>query len=343
MAYPGVGRRKVKCQILKTDMKSYIVLMMVVALVVISVISSAQKIKTQNYRYAYSCDGFNQDRDDVAASAMTLALFDRNGLADRIVHFHFNTNFGGEPRHAAEHRKSVLETAVLFGIIKEVDGNDAYFDVSQSDEEKKAAIAHLAGQIRKAGKKKPLMIFAAGGVQVPYAALKKAMEDGATQKAQQSVIFVSHAQANEVTRKTTGPNPEYSYNWDDLKKLSPFVQFIDFTSPLVNGRREGGVNLSQNSTAWNQATRDKRPGVKAWEWLQQYGQQVEGFGFSGTKGEWLLTRLKAAGAPELGLNGNAEGDASDAGMVFTQLPGGITDATMEEIRDYFMKEKKLNK
>jgi hypothetical protein len=49
--------------------------------------------------------------------------------------------------------------------------------------------------------------------------------------------------------------------------------------------------------------------------------------------------FKAAGAPELGLNGNAEGDASDAGMVFTQLPGGITDATMEEIRDYFIKDK----
>ncbi len=296
--------------------------------------------KSSGYRYAYSCDGYNQDRDDVAASAMTLALFDRVGMTDRIVHFHFNTNFGGEPRHAEEHRKSVLETAVLFGIIKEVNGNDAYFDVSRSDEEKKAAIAHLAGQIINASKKKPLMIFAAGGVQVPYAALKKAIDDGATQKALQSVSFVSHAQANEVTRNTNGPNPDFSYNWNDLKQLSPFVQFIDYTSPLVNGRRDGVVSLSQNSTDWNQAPRDNRPGVNAWEWLKQYGQHVEGFGFSGTQGEWLLTRLKAAGAPEFGLNGNAEGDASDAGMVFTQLPCGITDATMEEIRDYFMKDKK---
>ncbi|MGB5821132.1 MAG: hypothetical protein WBG90_16730, partial [Saonia sp.] len=98
------------------------------------------------------------------------------------------------------------------------------------------------------------------------------------------------------------------------------------------------VNLSQNSTGWNQAPRSKRSGVKAWDWLKLYGEQVEGFGFSGTMGEWLLTRLEAAGAPELGLNGNAEGDASDAGMVFTQLPGGTTDASMEEIRDFFMKE-----
>ncbi len=318
-------------------MKNLIAFLMVVALTVISSISNAQETKTPNYNYAYSCDGYNQDRDDIAASAMTLAIFDRVGLADRIVHFHFNTNFGGKPTHAAEHRKSVLETAVLFGIIKEVDGNDAYFDVSQSDDEKTAAIAHLAGQIRKASKKKPLMIFAAGGVQVPYAALKKAIGDGAGKKALQNVVFVSHAAANEQTRKKDSHNPEYSFNWDNLKELSTDVQFIDYKSKLINGKRGGGWFPSQNTTDWNQALRDKRPGVAAWQWLANYGEQVEGFGFKGTKGEWLLTRLKAAGAPELGNNGNAEGDASDAGMVFSQMPGGITDATMEEIRDFFMK------
>jgi hypothetical protein len=35
---------------------------------------------------------------------MTIAIFDRLGLDDRIVHFHFNTNFGGEPKLAEEHR-----------------------------------------------------------------------------------------------------------------------------------------------------------------------------------------------------------------------------------------------
>lgn len=318
-------------------MKNLIAILMVLVLTMISSISSAQKTKTPNYNYAYSCDGYNQDRDDIAASAMTLAIFDRVGLADPIVHFHFNTNFGGKPTHAAEHRKSVLETAVLFGIIKGVDGDDEFFDVSRSDDEKKAAIDHLAKQIKKANKRKPLMIFAAGGVQVPYAALKKAIDEGASKKALQNVVFVSHTDANEKTRKISDTNPEYSYNWDDLKKLSPFVQFIDYTSPLVNARRNGGLNLSQNSTGWEQSPRSKRLGVAAWQWLANYGEQVEGFGFKGTKGEWLLTRLKAAGAPELGLNGNAEGDASDAGMVFSQIPGGITDATMEEIQDFFMK------
>lgn len=86
---------------------------------------------SNNFRYAYSADGFNQDRDDVAGSAMALGLFDKAGFSDRIVHFHFNTNFGGEPTHADEHRKSVLQTAVLFGKIETENGDDGFFDAAR--------------------------------------------------------------------------------------------------------------------------------------------------------------------------------------------------------------------
>ena len=103
----------------------------------------------------------------------------------------------------------------------------------------------------------------------------------------------------------------------------------------MNEHREGGLNPDQNSTAWNQAPRANRAGVDAWEWLNGYGEQVEGFGFSGSKGQWLLERLAAAGRPGLGLNGNAQGDASDAGMVYTVIPGGNSDATMKDIQDFF--------
>ena len=58
------------------------------------------------------------------------------------------------------------------------------------------------------------------------------------------------------------------------------------------------------------------------------GSMWRGFAFPGPR---------AAGAPEIGHNGNAEGDASDAGMVFALVPGGATDATMEDIKNYFMK------
>ena len=94
--------------------------------------SAAHTTSGLSYRYAYSADGYNQDRDDVAGSAMVVALFDRIGWGDRLVHFHFNTNFGGQPTHAEEHRKSVLWTAKLFGMIDEVDADDGYFDVSRS-------------------------------------------------------------------------------------------------------------------------------------------------------------------------------------------------------------------
>ena len=176
------------------------------------------------YRYAYSADGYNQDRDDVAGSAMVVALFDRIGWGDRLVHFHFNTNFGGHPTHAEEHRKSVLWTAKLFGMIEEVDGDDGYFDVSRSPEEKAAAIEHLAEEIRRSDLRDPLMIFCGGGVQVPYAALKLAMQKGILVEDLQAVTFVSHSVANERTRQKG--HPEYGMNWSDLVKLSPYPTFL---------------------------------------------------------------------------------------------------------------------
>lgn len=299
--------------------------------------ASSVQAAEPRYRYAYACDGFNQDRDDIAASAMTVALFDKAGLTKRLIHYQFNSNFGGAPTHAEEHRKSALQTAVLFGVIKEENAtDDAFFDLSRSPEEKQAAIKHLTAQMRASTPDEPLMMICAGGVQVPYAALKLAIEEGASAEALRSLVFRSHSQANEMAARKNTEHPEYAPNWLSLKELSPTSTFVDHTSPLTNGRRKGGVNASQDSTGWNQAPRAKRKGVEAWQWLKAYGPRVEGFGFTGTKGEWLLTRLKAAGAPELGLNGNAEGDSSDAGNVFGALPGGVTDATMEEIRDYFL-------
>jgi len=142
--------------------------------------AAAQKIDDPaRYRYAYSADGFNQDRDDIAASAMTLALFDKAGLSDRLFHFHFNTNFGGEPKHAEEHRKSVLQTALLFGIIKEENGDDGFFDVSRSEQERRAAIAHIARQIRISSASDPLRMICAGGVQTYYLAVQEAIQEGA--------------------------------------------------------------------------------------------------------------------------------------------------------------------
>jgi hypothetical protein len=266
---------------------------------------------------------------------MSLALFDRGGFHDQLVHFHFNTNFGGGPRHADEHRRSVLETGVLFGFIDAVDAEDGFFDVSESKKEEHAAIDHLANEIIRSTPDSPLWVFCGGGVQLPYAALYKAIEDGAEESALKSVAFISHSPSNEWVSDKNHEDSSIHVNWVNLVRISPFPRFINYKSPVMNENKTGGLNPDQNSTAWNQAPRAKRQGVEAWLWLEGYGEQVEGFGFSGTKGQWLLERLAAAGRPEQGLNGNAEGDASDAGMVFAVLPGGTSDASMEEIQAYF--------
>jgi len=218
-------------------------LQMVVAISVafgaIHSVLAAHTTSSLSYRYAYSDDGYNQDRDDVAGSAMVVAIFDRLGWGDRLVHFHFNTNFGGQSTHAEEHRKSVLWTAKLFGMIDEVDADDGYFDVSRSPEEKAAAIEHLAEEIRRSERRDPLMIFCGGGVQVPYAALKRAIQKGILVEDLQAVTFVSHSVANERTRQKG--HPEYGVNWSDLVKLSPYPTFVDHTSPRVNARKDSDV------------------------------------------------------------------------------------------------------
>lgn len=325
---------KLKSRIMKTNLFRFFLVCILVFTVLFSanVALSQDSLPIGKYKYAYSCDGFNQDRDDVAGSAMTLAIFDKLKMSKQLVHYHFNTNFGGAPKHAEDHCKSVLQTAVLFKIIKsENDTSDAFFDVSASEKEKQAAINHLAKQILKASKKEPLMIFCAGAVQLPYFALRKAIEMGASKENLSSLVYVSHSLFNEKAGR--GDNPD---NWTKLKTVTPLAHFIDYTSPIMNGRRDGGVNKTQNETGWNQAPRNQLKGIEEWKWIANYGKKVSGFGFTGTKGEWLLQRLKAAGAPELGKNGNAEGDASDAGMVFAVLPGGKTDATMDEIRMFFL-------
>ena len=158
---------------------------------------------------------------------------------------------------------------------------------------------------------------------------------GVSQQALESLTFISHSPSNEWVSSKSHEDPSLHVNWVDLVRLSPYPIFINYKSPVMNRQKEGGLNPDQNSTAWNQAPRANRQGMEAWLWLVDYGEEVEGFGFKGSKGEWLLERLAAAGRPELGLNGNAQGDASDAGMVFAVLPGGNPDATMEEIQEYF--------
>lgn len=46
-------------------------------------------------RIAYSCDGNHNDRDDWAASPMTLAILAAAGLRERLVHFDYQSEAAG--------------------------------------------------------------------------------------------------------------------------------------------------------------------------------------------------------------------------------------------------------
>ena len=59
-------------------------------------------------RIAYSCDGNNRDRDDLFASAVTIAMFGAFKVTDRVVHFDYNSILEeDDPEYLRIHEESV--------------------------------------------------------------------------------------------------------------------------------------------------------------------------------------------------------------------------------------------
>ena len=63
-------------------------------------------------RIAYSADGNNRDRDDLFASAVTIAMFKAFGVSDKVVHFDYNSILGEDnPEYLKIHGESVRGAA----------------------------------------------------------------------------------------------------------------------------------------------------------------------------------------------------------------------------------------
>jgi hypothetical protein len=77
-------------------------------------------------RIAYSADGNNRDRDDLFASAVTIAMFKAFGVTDKVVHFDYNSILGEDnPEYLKVHEASVRGAAQRFGLSEKVIFNDS--------------------------------------------------------------------------------------------------------------------------------------------------------------------------------------------------------------------------
>jgi CubicO group peptidase (beta-lactamase class C family) len=118
-------------------------------------------------RIAWSADGNFNDEDDWGASPMALAIFARSGVADKLVHFDYNSIlYDNNPEWAKLHETNVLGAAERFGFRREV-----FFDCQKNLD---AAVNSIAAAVNASSLDDPLWFVIAGPMEVPLAGLRKA-------------------------------------------------------------------------------------------------------------------------------------------------------------------------
>ena len=74
----------------------------------VSIFSSAQAIDKGNYFIAISHDGNSHDEDDILSAGMSIAMLTELGLWNKVLHYEYNNNLGGEkPGSVAAMRETV--------------------------------------------------------------------------------------------------------------------------------------------------------------------------------------------------------------------------------------------
>ncbi len=166
-------------------------------------------------RIAVSSDGNEHDDDDWAATPLTLALLASQGLQDAVTLYTYSDHVWGsnvdKPNHngmsAYEHmHKSALGSQKWFAF------DDTKFICAVDDPQ--AAYKAMAKEINASSEKNPLIIIAAGPMQVVGSALELARKSK-----RKYVTVVSHSNWND--RHSAAPHEGESHTgwtWDKMKE-----------------------------------------------------------------------------------------------------------------------------
>ena len=166
-------------------------------------------------RIAYSADGNNRDRDDLFASAVSIAMFKAFGVTDKVVHFDYNSILGEDnPEYLKIHEESVRGAAKRFGLPDAVIFNDS--------RELDAAIKNIRDAVNASSAADPLYFIIAGPMEVPWRGINAA--DPAKRK---HVYCISHTVWNDLFFWDTG-NPQLTHHRRDLIDLGiNWVQILN--------------------------------------------------------------------------------------------------------------------
>lgn len=221
-------------------------------------------------RIAYSCDGNNRDRDDLFASAVTIAIFSAFKATDKVVHFDYNSILGeDDPEYLRVHEESVRGAAKRFGLSETVVFNDST--------QLSAAVNSIKNAVNASAPADPLYFIIAGPMEVPWRGIQ-----AAESAKRQYVYCISHTVWNDMFFWDTG-NREIAHDKRDLIEL--------------------GVNWVQipGQAGWGTCPEPKHgpcPPEKwaLWDWMRDS---------SDPDVAWLYERLKAMGRPDCSDSGMA--------------------------------------
>jgi len=219
-------------------------------------------------RIAYSGDGNNRDRDDLFASAVSIAMFRAFNVTDKVVHFDYNSILGeDDPEYLKVHEESIRGAAERFGLPARVIFNDS----RQLD----AAIRSIRDAVNASTADDPLYFVIAGPMEVPWRGISAA--DPARR---QHVYCISHTVWNDVFFWDAS-NRQLTHHRRDL---------LDLGVNWVQIRNQQGLGTCP------EPKHGPCPPEKwaLWDWMRDSKQ---------TNVAWLYERLMAMGRPDCSDSG----------------------------------------
>jgi hypothetical protein len=198
-------------------------------------------------RIALSSDGNYHDRDDICATAVTIAIFASAGVADQLVYYGhsdhiWETNAGREE----EMRKSSEETAKKYGGFN----MDVFFNAKQETSD---AINALAAEINASSADDPLWLIGAGPMEVIGRAINKSQ-----QNKRQFVTVISHSNWNNEH----AAEQHNGYHFNDFPGMGAKTKKIK--------DQNGGLNEPYSDFHWMRDSNN--PNLK---WLWDRGQAAD--------------------------------------------------------------------
>ena len=254
-------------------------------------------------RIAISSDGNEHDHDDWAATPLSLALLASQGLQDKLVLYTYSDHIWGSNQdhptsksglNAYEHmRESALGGQKWFGF----DSTRFVCAVDNAEVAYKA----MTDEINKSSAENPLIIIAAGPMQVVGEAISRA-ETGK----RQFVTLISHSQWNNNHADNGGKK------WWDVHSGWTFKEICDSFATDEGGNLKCIQILDQNGGEDYDAFNAP---IGKFDWVKN-SEARNLPNYKAGAWDWLYTRLETC------IKSKGENfDPSDAGMVVYLLTG----------------------